>query len=49
MKDSAELSSVLSGALVLSNPAFLLVLVLASGISALLSLTALVTFLFYVF
>ncbi len=47
-RDSAELSSLLGGALLLGNPIFLLFLLFASGISALIFLAALVTFIAYV-
>ncbi len=46
-RDSAELSSLFGGALLLGNPMFLLFLLLASGISALIFLAALVTFVAY--
>ena len=47
-KGSAELSSLLGGALLLGNPIFLLLLLFASGISASIFLAALVTFVAYV-
>ncbi len=48
-RDSAELSTLFGGALLLGNPMFLLFLLLSSGISALIFLAALVTFVAYVF
>ena len=47
-RDSAELSSLFGGALLLGNPMFLLFLLFASGISALIFLAAVVTFVAYV-
>ncbi len=47
-RDSAELSSLFGGALLLGNPMFLLFLLFASGISVLIFLAAVVTFVAYV-
>ena len=47
-RDSAELTSLFGGALLLGNPIFLLFLLFASGISTVIFLAALVTFVAYV-